>query len=264
MKKLLKTVLFVAAVSSMCVSCGGDEDESESKYAKSSLTNPVISGNIELFTAGSADTMAAIMIQDSSATNLSNIGQGVISSSGSFSFTLATPADSNLTIINPGESYQGTISDPTALVSSFPLEFVGYKGVDLTGIFLKSNFSNEEGSVKEGAAYSIFVYSNKVVTISGKSTDSETDSEAQMSISLTENDNFTLEKGWNELVCKINTLSVSVNGITEEVSVTNAISSDLKWRLWSVDNSASLRSSDRIGSASLPNLRTPRLFSPKK
>ncbi len=261
MKKLLKVVLFIAAVSCLCVSCGGDDEDS--KFAASSLTNSVLSGNIESFTASNANIMAAFLLRYNDTIPLFNVGYGEISSAGKFSFSLATPADSNLTAIE-SQGYVGTISDPTALVSEVPLQFIAYNGEEFAGGLIKSNFSSIQGSILKGAAYSIFMYSNKAVTVTGNQTGSYIDSESQVSINAIKNNNYSLIKGWNEIVCKLTRLDITSNSISAEVSLSNAITNDLKWRLWSEDALNSLRSSDKASSASFQKLSAPLLFSPKK
>lgn len=265
MKKLLKSVLFMAAVSSMCVSCGGDDEDSpEQKFAASSLTNSVISGKIESFISGSINQMMAILILGEDDNSYLNIGQGEVSSTGSFSVTLAAPVDSNLCKIEMDGDFAGNISDTTALISYSILNIYGFNGENLTGGLLKSNFSDPDVSESEGASYSIFVYCNKALIVSGKATDSYVDSETQASQELIENDNFALVKGWNELVYKITKSNITSNSIKMEVSLTNAITSDLKWRLFSADNLSSLRSSINTKYATFQAIKTPLLFRSRK
>ena len=229
------------SVGMVCVSCGGDEDEPSANT--SSLSNSALSGKVESFDGSASTVKAMVYSYTTSSTIQSSVGEGAISSGGNFSMTLATPDNSYLGKIEADSSFAGTISDPTALVSQNELEIGAYSGNSLVGVLLKANFSGSVDDIStEGAAYSMFIYSNKEVTVSGKSSFSETYSGYQMS--YVENCNFTLKKGWNELVFKLSKFSYTNTSITEEVTLTNTISSDLKWRLVSgtlksavVDNS---------------------------
>ena len=81
-----------------------------------------------------------------------------------------------------------------------------------------------------------------------------------MNITVTRNYNFTMNKGWNELSFRVEKYTETTSGYSEEISITNNITSDLKWRFVTSDN---LRSAE-VGSFSKAHLpKTPLLFKSK-
>ena len=258
MKNLLKMSLLALSLSvgMVCVSCGGDEDEPSGNSG--SVSNSVLSGKIESFD-GSVSQVKAFTYFSDIATPCQNVGEGAILSDGSFSINLATPVSSSLSKIEVDDAFVGTISDPTALVSQDTLGIHAYTGGTMAGVLLKCNNTNIEEEGLEGAAFSVFVYSDKEVKVSGKTSGSISDSEYQVNIEIIENDNFTLKKGWNELVYRVTKLSYTATSFTQEISLTNTISSDLKWRLVS----GTLKSAVVYNSPKAYFPKTPLLFKSK-
>lgn len=242
------------SVGMVCVSCGGDEDEPSANA--SSLSNSALNGKIDSYD-GSV-SFAKALVYDNESYSYQSVGEGSISSNGSFSISLATPPNSSLCKIDLDSLFVGAISDTSALVLEEPLGIGAYSGTSMTGALLKANFSSVNSSATEGAAYSIFIYSNKEVKVSGKSSISENISGYQ--VTYVENNNFTLNKGWNELVYKISKLSYSGTSVTEELTLTNTVSSDLKWRLIS-DSSLKSAVVDNAPVAYFP--KTPLFFRTK-
>ncbi len=242
------------SVGMVFVSCGGDEDEPSANAT--SLSNSVLSGKVESFDGSVSQVKALAYTSDAEDTYI-NVGEGAISSTGSFSINLVAPGNAGLCKIGMDSSFVGTISDTTALISKESLVFAAYSGTSVNGALIKSNFTSTDLTENQGAAYSIFVYSDKDVKVSGKSSISENISGYQLN--YTENYNFTLKKGWNELVYKVSKVSYTTTTVTEELSLTNTISSDLKWRLMS----DALKSAMVDDSAKAHFLKTPLIFKSK-
>lgn len=88
----------------------------------------------------------------------------------------------------------------------------------------------------------MFIYCNKLVTISGTTTTTSGPSDNEEYV---EKDNFTLVKGWNEVVCKVTKYTTTSNNLKQEITLTNAVTSDLKWRFipkTSLSNASATRS----------------------
>lgn len=243
MKRFLKFFVLLFALSATIVSCEKDDEPSTSSNENSSLSNNVLSGKIDLFTNGSTNGVKALLYQNEDTTRM---GYSAITSDGSFSFTLSTPTTSDLENFaqhNLSESFTGTVSDANALTSQSTLGFWTYLNGSFSGDMIKTNFSILNNRHKKGSSWSIFIYCDREVTVSGKKTNMY-DEGTTYSTTLTANYNFTIKKGWNELVTKVINFSESSTGSdVEEISLSNTITSDLKWRLFS-DNlrSASIES----------------------
>jgi hypothetical protein len=216
MKPRIRTVFILSLSLIVCVGCSNeDNDPSVETSDQSVTTTGTISGTIENYVSGEINN---IECHDGSNGGIS--GKSTISSKGKFSMTLSID-NMNLDTWSREKIPAGvTVSDPNALYGAIYLG--AYKDATELGTVEKSNSQVEQGDEPNdlGDAFSKFVYSNKLVTIKGTNSDDDL-----------YNYNFTLKKGWNEIVFKVTAQSTNSSGnVVRTISITNDIPSDLKWK----------------------------------
>lgn len=214
MKTTLKFILFVIPV--FFFSC--QKDEITPSVASSITSSGTLSGIISGYVPNTVDSVKAEVE--------SLIGTSKVTSTGGFSIGLSIP---ELTMMH---SLSGVaVSDTTAMTGTLSV------GCFKNGI-LYSDLSKSSCSVDSliipGMSESLFVYSDRDFTVKGSHTDIYT--QGDFSITGIRTYQVTFKKGWNELVSKTNSYSITTNNITEAVTLSNAITSDLKWRYSNIGN----------------------------
>ncbi|MDD2799419.1 MAG: hypothetical protein PHV20_12575 [Bacteroidales bacterium] len=240
---------------------GCKKDETPGSNGTTSLTNSTLTGAIESYPSGAKDSLYAIV--SDTATKVGFVGHTVLSATGSFSLPLESPSSNFLQKAEIDVAFVGTISDRTALISINPIQLIIIKNETPVYEIMRANFTTIENSSNVNAAYSIFVYSNKPLTVNGSSTLDFSDFGG--ALILTEKDNFTLKSGWNELVYKVETMTTTATSASITMTLTNNIPSDLKWRFFA-DNLMQ-NSPKQIGVRATQqkmNFRTPIIFGGRK
>lgn len=212
MKTLLKvTVLTILLILSAC-------EKNELSDSSSSIKDgKTINGKIVNFTTGEFNSLQVYYDGDDKV-----IAEGSVSSNGEFSIPL--PAPSNLVNITdflyPG--FDGEISDKGAFVSSDDFSFwiEAYKGNDYVGYVFKGNSDIFEDWSDPPFSVSLFIYSDRKTTVKSQ----------YISDKNLINYDFTLYKGWNELVWKV----ISYNSRTALIS--DVITDDMKWKYSNEEN----------------------------
>lgn len=257
MKNILKTLVLALGLCFLCVSCGEkDEPDSASSNQMILLKDSMLNGIIDSFRVKSFDAKKIRC----SGPGCENIGIGTISNSGSFAFSMASPGEDCLKKINMGEGFSGNISDTTALIALYALEALGSSyGLPVYEL-LRTNCLQVGDLQKVGTAYSILIYSNKTVSVSGNNTITEESIDEQYSIVNIQYCNFKLKKGWNELVYKTTKRIITTYSYREETSLTDTITNDLKWRLMRYPDNG-YQYDQNLKSTSMHSLKTTFLFS---
>ena len=213
--KIFKVILMVFVA--IFYSC---EKNDVAQVTNSSITSDgVLKGTIVNSASVAIDSVKVFVFDNSS------FGSSSVTTTGEFSMTLSIPKLSTI-----GNGPEGTIvSDTTALGNSISNIYL-YKNRKSIGELIRCNFTSD--SLKTlGMSYSRFLYVDRITTIKGTQT-----LEGRYSMSLGYVDtlkyvfNATLNKGWNELVFKIEKMENTTHGITTTWSLTNNIPSDLQWR----------------------------------
>jgi hypothetical protein len=201
MKRIFKTVFFVAALSFTLVGCNDMSN------------GGALSGTIADYTAGSVDTIKCI-----STDKAVLIGKCGVSAKGVFSIILAIPSDASRIGKGPDKV---VVSDTTALVSG-AFMYV-YKNRNEIGTFAKCNYTHTSSTVTVGDAVVMLLYTSKSFTIKG------TESNMDGSVSEITTYDLKLSKGWNEVVGTITQYSAT----KESMTLSSTIPTNLKWRYFS-------------------------------
>lgn len=210
---MIKTTFWLIFVTVCIVFFSCQKDETLTKGSSSITSEGVLSGKIVNFIPNSIDTVKAWE-------NYS-IGTGEVTSTGDFSIRLMVPV-----LYKLGTFSGVTVSDTTAMTGT--LSVYSFLNLYTNGVLNKCNYTTDSLN-KTGMASSIFLYSDKVVTIKG------THKETVTSVSNTHTSNFTviydviIKKGWNELVYRVTSNIQTKNNNTMSESLTNAITDDLEW-----------------------------------
>jgi len=215
-------ILSLMALSLAFISCNKTADI---PGVSSSITsNGVISGTVVNNVANIIDSISVV--------GNGLIGKSLLSSTGQFSFTINIP--SNFSLYPIGNEGSGvTVSDSTALTAAFQGIYSYKKGI-MSGVLLKIN-STTDSLNKAGISVSYFVYSDRVVKMLGTHISTETIN--GITYKTTSIYNLTLNKGWNEFTCTVNSYSKIANSYTESDSYSNTIGSDLQWRYFGYPSS---------------------------
>ena len=208
MKPIFK-VLLMSLVVAFC-SCKDDEVSS----APSSITSAgVISGTISNYGLLPADSIA-----------FSPEFGSKVTSDGKFSVTLTVPQMYDLEELG---TIEGTVvSDSTAMCNKEILAAIVYLNGQQAGVMMKTNFSATSLS-SLGSAFSTFVYCDRNVTIKGSNT--EKINGGVYSGTVTSKWDVNYKKGWNEIVMKIESFSMSGGSLEETISISSNIPNGLKW-----------------------------------
>jgi hypothetical protein len=214
MKTTIKVIF--ATVCFAFFSCQRDVNLSVSN---SSITNEgVLSGKIINFTPNSIDTVKAWENYF--------VGTGKVTSAGDFSIKLSVPI-----LFKVGTLSGVTLSDSTAKLGI--VSIYSFLNLFTNGVLSKCNYTVDSLN-KAGISSSIFLYSDKTLTIKG------THKETVSSVSNTQTANYTviydvmIKKGWNELVEKVISNIQTTNSKTLSESLTNVITDDLQWHYFKI------------------------------
>lgn len=227
MKTKLVIIIIVFISTFVISSCEKNINEDNTISSLSSIKDgKILSGKITNYSGTGIDKLK-LYSEDSYENNgvweseITVIAEGSVSPDGQFSLTLSTP--SKLINIQDflGGDFVGEISDKTAFV--FNDDFLGaitaYKGNEEIGYVFRGNTDVFDDWGEPPYTISLFIYSDRKTIIKGqdKSSDYSYD--------------FTLYKGWNEVVRKL--LKSSSNST---VIVSNIITDDMLWKFSSEDN----------------------------
>ncbi|WP_243347903.1 hypothetical protein [Parabacteroides sp. FAFU027] len=228
MKCLLKVFALFLGVCFLFVGCS-DEPDSANSNQGGSLNNNVISGSIDSFQNKNINVTTVSCY----GTGTDILGSGTISSLGRFSFPLTSPPENCLREIFDGGIFVGTISDTTALIGFYALQTFKSNQEIASYCLIRTNCNQINELRKVGVAYTCLVYSNKDVSIFGNHTITDEYADPQYSGKSVQYCSFRLKKGWNELVYKTTKRVITAYSHLEETSLTDTITSDLKWKLLS-------------------------------
>ncbi|MFM2291999.1 MAG: hypothetical protein RIS29_1812 [Bacteroidota bacterium] len=211
-----KFSIIAACIALTLISCDKKEDAVAS--ADSSITTSgTITGQITNYSDNSA-VLDSVYAEDIDSTNYP--GSAKIATDGKFSISLKTLP--KLLAISSMEGV--SISDTAALTGTVQLNSSVDDG--RTGYIVRCNYTNPT-KVTSGMAASIFVYSDRAVTIKGTYSDIYKDR------GITNNEtivyNVKLQKGWNEVVRKVDEKSSTSTTYTFKGTVTSTIPADFKW-----------------------------------
>ncbi len=210
MKNLVKIKLLSLAL----ILCACEEQQLSTDNNLSSIENGrTLSGTIVNIDRGTIDSVAIICDLNDWAVGSYVLSRSAVSSSGKF--TLSLPIPSGLEKIGKifSSGFSGTISDELAFVfQKVGSEIAAFKNGVEVGSIVKCNFLHSDNRNNLNAAKSGFIYSDRKTSVKG------TDTKYGVTY------DFTLQKGWNELVMK-KTANPDYNQ-----SVSNTVTSDLQWR----------------------------------
>lgn len=212
----MKTLLKVTLLSFLLILSACDKTNEENELS-SSLTSikdgKTIIGKIENF----AETgISSLKLYDEEDEQL--FAEGNISSNGDFSLSLQTPTNLvNIQDYLPSD-FEGEISDKTAFVTNddFIGEITAFNGADEIGYVFKGNSNVFDDFGTPPLSVSLFIYSDRKTIVKGQDRSSE----------YSYYYDFTLYKGWNELVWKV----LESTSTKHTVSISDAITLDMKWR----------------------------------
>ncbi len=207
---MMKTIFNLVLIA-VCVTFFSCQKDDVSTGNSSITSDGVISGKIVNYVANSLDSVKA--------RNTNYVGSGLVLSTGEFTIHLTIPELSKI-----GSLSGVAISDTTVMGGAVAIR--AYLNNSIQGDLQRCNYANDSLN-KAGLSYSSFIYTDKPLTLKG------THIETYTGGGYTENStNFydvTFKKGWNEVVFKITAYSSTTNSLTESVSMTNIIPSDLQW-----------------------------------
>ena len=214
MKRNFKLGLLLISVA--FISC--DKKDDSTSLTSSISSDGVISGTIVNYASSSIDS---IKLEGHLAK--STLDRSAVSTAGKFSVTLSAP-----TLKKLGRGPKGvTVSDTTALVANLE-QFYTYKNELRTGQIGKCNYTTDSVQTA-GMSRSIFLYADRPTTIKGVEDESPI-----YGLSVDDSEILTydvkLNKGWNELVTKIDVYSKTATSLTIKMTLTNTLTSDLQWR----------------------------------
>jgi hypothetical protein len=222
MKTVLNFVLVVVCLS--VFSCKNDEVTQQSP-SSSITSNGVLSVVISKDSVSLVDTIKAFDYSGSV------IGKAAVPASGVISLTLGVP---NLTKI--GKMPAGMVcSDTTAMYGDVYLSAFK-KGVLMAYVF-KSNYNTS--TPKAGNVQTLYKYTDRAVTFNGVGTEVTNDTvytdqgAIDHIIKKTSTYNYSnvkFNKGWNELVLKINSYATTTSTEVGSYTFSNTIPTDLKWK----------------------------------
>ncbi|MDD4992324.1 MAG: hypothetical protein PHR83_08840 [Paludibacter sp.] len=214
----MKTKFYVILIVLVAIfySC---EKNAVSQDTNTSITSDgVLKGTIVNYASAAIDSVKVFDYDNSS------FGNSSVTTEGKFSMILSIPKLSTI-----GNGPEGTtVSDTNALGNSI-FNIYLYKNRKITGELIRCNFTSD--SLKTlGMSYSRFLYVDRTTTIKGVQTLLGRWVMSGYVDTLKYVFNATLNKGWNELVFKIEKLENTKMGVTTTWSLTNNIPSDLQWR----------------------------------
>jgi len=209
MKATLKLILFAIPV--LFLSC--QKDEVAPSVASSITSSGTLSGTISGYAPNTVDSVKAKVY-------VSLIGTCKVSSTGEFSVGLSIP---ELYMIH---SLSGVnVSDTTAMTGTLAVACFK-KGVFYSE--LSKSSCSQDSLVMPGMSASSFVYSDRDLTLKGVHSDTYTSDGFSWSDVRTYQ--ITLKKGWNELIDKTNSYSISTTSVVYTHTISNTVTSNLKWR----------------------------------
>lgn len=228
MKTKTGIVIFTLVSAILNFSCTTDPTEEDIINTLSSIKDgKILSGKIANYQSVDIDKLEIYTVNyedDTWEPIITVIAEGDISDNGQFSLTLQTPSD----LINIqdylGDDFEGEISDKMAFI--FNDDFLGaisaFKGNEEIGYVFKGNGSIFEDWAEPPFSVSLFIYSDRKTTVKGQ------DRGSYYSYYY----DFTLNKGWNEIVWKILEYSDSKSS----VKVSNEITEDMVWKFTDEEN----------------------------
>ena len=228
MRNYLKMAFLFVTVCGITIGC--DKTDDPKTQTTNDLKGSVLSGTITSLTSGKIDSVLILLSQEDVNQPFKIMGKGAISAASTFSISLPIPESKSLTKIALGEEFVGTISDTNAIVSENAIQIFGVKNGNQVGMIMKSNFSTMDSIDSNAASFAIVVYCDRSLTVSGLIETSETQS--GVTLQDIQKNNFTLAKGWNELVYTQKITVQSATKVTHELSLSNYTTNDLKWRFF--------------------------------
>ena len=217
MKTVFNLILVVVCLT--VFSCKKDEVTQTVSNPSSITTNGVLSGVI---INDSTFFIDSVIVED----EYENIVSSTAPSKGAFSISLKIPHLSKY-----GKAPAGvTCSDTSAMTGRIYL--YTYDQYQRRGSIIKSNFNQEiDYNMRSGKSESSFVYSDRTFTENGSHTDTYISGPNKVKITtITNYSNVKRNKGWTELVETIDSYVQTSESITAVITISNVISSDLKWR----------------------------------
>jgi hypothetical protein len=173
-------------------------------------------------------------------------GECSVTTDGKFSMSLSTPYLKQI-----GSIKGVSVSDTTSLIGH--IKFSSYKPLTKQFELKKCNYTTD--SIRTaGMSFSEFIYADRAFTQKGIQIVSY-----QYGV-YTKNEtyvfNLKFKKGWNEMVEKVDSYSLTGTNITEKISFSNKVSSDLQWRYLpnylNVNSNVKGLSDLPVGAGSLP------------
>lgn len=216
----MKTLLKVTLLSYLLIlsACDKTNEENELPSSLSSIKDgKTLIGKIENFAETGISSLKFYGDEIESGDH-QLIAEGNISSNGEFSLSLKSP--SNLVNIQDylPSDFEGEISDKTALVSNddFLGEITAFNVANKIGSVFKGNSNEFDDWGTPPFSVSLFIYCDRKTIVKGQDRSSE----------YSYYFDFTLNKGWNEIVWKV----LENTSTKHSVSVSDAITSDMKWK----------------------------------
>ncbi|MFZ4455406.1 MAG: hypothetical protein ACOYOT_04215 [Bacteroidales bacterium] len=229
----------------MVTSCSKENPEDS---GSPSLINGTITGNIGNYISLKYDTLVAFT-PDTTFSYLMSIGVTNLSKSGDFYLALQKPGFKYTKEIGLNKKhFVGTISDPTVRVSPGGVQFYIIKNNYYRLYVQRANYSNINSQRTVGDKFSLFIYSDALLKLDGEFIDTIRNTNTGVTTLYTEQDQFTLEKGWNELLVEFTFYREILLSQTYTYKVTNRLDKDLKWVYLDVINPSKARSSKKYGS----------------
>jgi|GEM_PF-2672069 len=230
MKTLSKLLLF--SFFFFLVACDKTGDENELPNSLSSIKDgKTLSGKITNFSGTEITKLKLIgegeWDEESGDTKDELLAECNVTSNGEFSLTLKTPSNSNLKNIQDlmGGNFEGDISDKGAFVSNY--DFLGaiaaYKGDEEIGYVFRGNSDMFEDWAQPPFSVSLLIYSDRKITIKGQDRSTENGHSHNCYY------DFTLYKGWNEVVWKV----LEYTSSKSSVSISNVNTDDMQWKFHS-------------------------------
>jgi len=218
----IRTVLNFILIAQCIILLSCKKDDIENLGTPSISLSGVLSGNIADYSLGLIDSVKL--------DSYNMTGKSVVSSDGNFSIIINNPE-----IYKIGTVSELEVSDTNAMMA-WTATLYAYKNEIETGELTKCNYTSLEDQYYEGMAYSLYWYSDRVITIKGPMEYQDS------TFTSTTNYDITLKRGWNELVMNNDLYSVTNNDTTMAASLTNKITADLKWHYFKYESTVSLKS----------------------
>lgn len=209
------------------ITIGCDKTDDPKPQTTNDLSSSILSETITSYTSGKIDSVLILLSRNDLKKPYQTIGKGAISATGGFSVSLSDPESSCLSKISADEDFVGAISDTNAVISIDYLQIFGVKNMNPLGLLIRSNFSTLDSMYNNNSSYTIIVYCDRSLSVSGST--QGLDVQNGDTVQFIEKSNFSLKKGWNELVYEQKNTILSPSKSKVELILSSYTSTNLKW-----------------------------------